>query len=255
MPSPAPHSLSLPYPPMADAEFAAFKADIEANGQREPIRLFEGLILDGRHRERACRELGVEPRYEDFTGTPEEAKAAVDSWNLHRRHLTAEFRRERVKELRAKGMSLRQIAATVGTSLNTVQRDLESAPVLKSTPAPPAPPPAVERDPEPAPPEPEPPPPPPPPKVTGLDGKQYPAAKPQKPAARKPPPKPARDEQPESPPQWAAVVESLNQLADRMESVGPIPEEIKPWELVESLERTGRSLLRRALDLRKRHHL
>jgi IS30 family transposase len=50
----------------------------------------------------------------------------VDSQNLHRRHLTTEFRRQRVAELRAQGMSIRKIAETIGSPASTVQSDLKS---------------------------------------------------------------------------------------------------------------------------------
>ena len=125
--------------------------------------------------------MGIRPPFEKFEGTEEEAAAAADSWNLHRRHLTAEFRRERVAAMRAQGMSLRKIAAAVGVHHTTVIEDLKSgggfpppppAPAPPSTPAPVAPPP------------PPPAPPPAPPKVTGRDGKQYPATRPEaKPAS------------------------------------------------------------------------
>jgi hypothetical protein len=43
-----------------------------------------------------------------------EAIVAIDSWNLHRQHLTAMFRNKRVQEWRTQGMSLRVIAETAG---------------------------------------------------------------------------------------------------------------------------------------------
>ena len=81
------HQIANIFPAMADAEFQALKADIEQYGQREPIWLFEGKVIDGRHRLRACTELGRAPRTEIYDGF--DATAFVVSLNLHRRHLSA----------------------------------------------------------------------------------------------------------------------------------------------------------------------
>lgn len=71
---------------MTAAEFAELCEDIEQNGQREPVTLFEGKILDGRNRYNACRELGLEvwAKEWDHVGSP---LAFVISHNLRRRHL------------------------------------------------------------------------------------------------------------------------------------------------------------------------
>ncbi len=61
-----PHPLAERLPPMTDAEFAALKASIQQTRQQNPIVLLDGMILDGRHRARACEELGIEARTIDF---------------------------------------------------------------------------------------------------------------------------------------------------------------------------------------------
>lgn len=80
------HPLCTLFPRMSGAEFDALKADIVANGMREPIVVHAGLILDGGNRYRACIEAGVEPELKEFTGG--NAVSFVLSANLHRRHLT-----------------------------------------------------------------------------------------------------------------------------------------------------------------------
>jgi len=55
----------------------------------EEIVLFEGSILDGRHRYEASGIAKVEPQYREFVGTPQEAAAWVLSTNIeNRRHLS-----------------------------------------------------------------------------------------------------------------------------------------------------------------------
>jgi ParB-like chromosome segregation protein Spo0J len=117
------HPLAELMPAMTEDEFLALVADIKQNGVREPVVLFENMILDGRHRLKACALLGVDPRTpREFTGTEEEARAFVISANLHRRHLKGEQKRELIARLvrATPEKSDRQIAQTVGASPTTV---------------------------------------------------------------------------------------------------------------------------------------
>jgi ParB-like chromosome segregation protein Spo0J len=52
--------LATLFPPMAEEEFARLKVDIAACSQLEPIWPHGGWVVDGCHRLRACRELGLE---------------------------------------------------------------------------------------------------------------------------------------------------------------------------------------------------
>lgn len=81
------HKAAEIIPPMTGEEYEALKSDIKKNGLIHPIMMFEGAILDGRNRERACRELGVTPDRAEFTG--DDPIAYVLSMNVHRRHLNA----------------------------------------------------------------------------------------------------------------------------------------------------------------------
>lgn len=81
------HPLCTLFPRMRGAEFAALRDDIKANGQREPIILHDGMILDGGNRYRACLDAKVEPSFMKFGGG--DVVSFVLSANLHRRHLTA----------------------------------------------------------------------------------------------------------------------------------------------------------------------
>lgn len=64
------HPAADAWPMMNDDRFGELLADIQANGQREPITLCDGMILDGRNRYRACVELGVQPLTRDHDGNP-----------------------------------------------------------------------------------------------------------------------------------------------------------------------------------------
>lgn len=80
------HPLAELIPAMSDQEFAELRDDIAENGLHEPVWLFEGKVLDGRHRARACTELGIKPPTREYEGV--EAARFVLSMNVHRRHLT-----------------------------------------------------------------------------------------------------------------------------------------------------------------------
>lgn len=82
------HSVADLFPLMSEGEYRGLKKDIQDNGQREPIWLHDGRIIDGRNRYRACRELGMEPATQEWDGKGS-LVAFVVSLNLHRRHLTA----------------------------------------------------------------------------------------------------------------------------------------------------------------------
>lgn len=87
------HPIARIAPEMPEEQFEAFKGDVEANGQKEAITLFEDMILDGRARQRACQELGIPARYKVY-----KAQDTLDAWrhaqslNLHRQHARAETR-------------------------------------------------------------------------------------------------------------------------------------------------------------------
>ena len=81
------HPIANILPMMRAEEFTAFKEDIRVHGQQEPIWTYEGHIIDGRNRFVACQELGLEPKYREWTGSGSPVSFVV-SVNQHRRHLT-----------------------------------------------------------------------------------------------------------------------------------------------------------------------
>lgn len=80
------HPLADAFPLMEGDDFDQLVKDIEDNGQRHPVMRYEGRILDGRNRYRACQRLGIKAHMVEYTGT--DPVAYVISENLARRHLT-----------------------------------------------------------------------------------------------------------------------------------------------------------------------
>jgi ParB-like chromosome segregation protein Spo0J len=90
MPHLEPHPLAALFPAIPDNELQALADDIRQHGQREPVLTYEGKVLDGWNRVRACRLIGANPWLMEFDPasakmTPEEL---VISANLRRRHLS-----------------------------------------------------------------------------------------------------------------------------------------------------------------------
>ncbi len=80
------HPLCLAFPPLDDDEQAALNADVKANGVRDAGWLYEGKILEGRHRTIAARAAGKPMTYREYIG--KDPIAFVVSANMRRRHLS-----------------------------------------------------------------------------------------------------------------------------------------------------------------------
>jgi hypothetical protein len=145
IPEPAPefkfHPLADIFPLMEGEEFDALVADIKANGLREKIVLYEGMILDGRNRYRAALQAGLIKLDHDRRHCPiayyadkhfDDPAAYVISANIHCRHLTAEQKRELIAKLikAQPEKSDRQIAGAAKaspTTVGTVRAKMEAA--------------------------------------------------------------------------------------------------------------------------------
>ena len=152
------HPAAELFPLMSEAELKELAADIEKNGLRIPIVMWPNsdkklLLIDGRNRLDALAELGVlynidgELGLKSWTGTKwaqlsgdrirvqhlagGDPYALALSFNVHRRHLTREQKRDLIaKVLKAKPeVSNREIAKQVKADdkrVATVRRDLEA---------------------------------------------------------------------------------------------------------------------------------
>lgn len=87
------HEVCSLFPEMSAEEFEQLKADIKEHGQKVPVELYKGQIIDGRNRYKACKELGIDVETVEITLDPDESLTDyVVALNLHRRHLSASQR-------------------------------------------------------------------------------------------------------------------------------------------------------------------
>ncbi len=112
-------------PPLSKGEFEALKSDIAARGVLIPVEFDEeGNLLDGYHRLRACKELGIEdwPSIIRVGLSEEEKRDHVRLVNLARRHLNREQRRELIRQklLETPEWSDRRVAGLLGVDHKTV---------------------------------------------------------------------------------------------------------------------------------------
>jgi len=82
------HPVADIFPAMSDTEFRELVEDIREHGQREPVWILDdGRVIDGKHRVKACVELGRSVDARVYHGDEASVEAFVVSLNLKRRHL------------------------------------------------------------------------------------------------------------------------------------------------------------------------
>ena len=83
------HPLADLLPQMPENEYLHFRDDIKARGLKEDIWVLNGQVVDGRHRYRARRELGIEPTFRELPPETDEQAIVglVLSLNVWRHHL------------------------------------------------------------------------------------------------------------------------------------------------------------------------
>ena len=81
------HPIANIWPMMGEEQYKELKSDIEQNGCINKIWLYEGKILDGRNRYKACQELNQHFSFLEYKGD-EPIQFAI-SLNMKRRHLTS----------------------------------------------------------------------------------------------------------------------------------------------------------------------
>lgn len=92
------HPLANIIPEASPEDFAALVTSIKDVGQLEPIRTWQGRVIDGRHRLKACEQLSIEPVLREVRpdevdgGTDAALLAYVLALNINRRHATTSQR-------------------------------------------------------------------------------------------------------------------------------------------------------------------
>ena len=85
------HALAYIFPAMMPEEYAELRDSIGETGLQQPITVWQGQIIDGAHRYRACLEMQQEPRFR-FLEDSDDPVAHVIGANINRRHLDASQR-------------------------------------------------------------------------------------------------------------------------------------------------------------------
>jgi len=119
-------------PPLSQDEYESLKEDVAKMGVLVPIEFDEkGEVLDGHHRIKACKELGIAeyPRIIREFKNEEEKQAHVWAVNIARRQLSSEqlksIRNEQKKlaiSLRQRGLTQTEIAAKLRVSRQLISR-------------------------------------------------------------------------------------------------------------------------------------
>lgn len=80
------HPVASIFPPLPDDEYEELKGSIELIGQTYPIIVQGDWLLDGYNRLRACLELEIPPKIQEYRGN-EKPEFFIETVNMHRRHL------------------------------------------------------------------------------------------------------------------------------------------------------------------------
>ena len=121
------HPLCLLLPEPSEVDYADLKADILKNGLIDPIVLLDEQVLDGRSRYNCCLEVGIKPKYIQFSelGHKCSPTAFVIGKNLKRRHLTTEQRgiaAGKLTTLESGALTKEEAAKLLNVSEGTVTR-------------------------------------------------------------------------------------------------------------------------------------
>lgn len=129
------HEVANIFPMMNEEQYAVLLNSIKKKGQKIPIWVYQGKIIDGRNRYKACQELGIKPKIQEWDGDGSLVEFIM-ALNLERRDLSLIEKIEVAKK--AKPL-LAEEAAKRQKATQTLPRDKDgkfSKPVGDSSPSP-----------------------------------------------------------------------------------------------------------------------
>jgi transposase-like protein len=196
-------------PDLSPKEYAALKADIAANGVKNPKHVDEDdNILDGHARQQICEELGIEAPKVVISGLTEAQKHEYAlRMNLRRRHLTNAQRRELARRLRQEGLTMERIAEMLGIRQSTASRWVHEFIQMDELAQP-----AI---------------------VRGRDGKCYPSTKARRRAAQ---PNSAQGSGPipsietDAEAHWKGTLQNISETLERLQMQGGLSSLSKDWD-------------------------
>ena len=139
------HPYAELFPAMSSPDFDRLCGDIQRHGLQEEIVVYEGQVLEGRHRYLACLAKRVPPRFRPYAGECGSPLSYVVTRNLHRRHLSesqrallaARLKPQFEREARQRQLASLQQGSELPVGLNLGQRGKheENGPPLRKRPS------------------------------------------------------------------------------------------------------------------------
>jgi ParB-like chromosome segregation protein Spo0J len=115
-------------PSLSLDEYEALRESVRRYGVIQPVIVDEkGTVIDGYHRVKVCKELGIKHPTRVMEGLSEEEKENLSvSLNIKRRHLTKDQKKELALALREQGWTQERIAGVMEVDQRTIGRWLEN---------------------------------------------------------------------------------------------------------------------------------
>ncbi len=121
------HSISALHPLHTPDQFQGLLNNIRLNGQKEPVKMYRGKLVDGRHRLKALKQLGIE--YIEYITLPnnltiEQVKDAVIASEVRRHQTPTQLALTALALYDAGGVTQEEACAQAQANVRILQRAL-----------------------------------------------------------------------------------------------------------------------------------